>query len=252
MILISEFSHCNIRRKNDCIFIKVRNNFFTKLDAEMSLTGTKSKSRTVAVIVAHPDDETLWVGGTILKHPSWCWYIISLCRASDADRAPKFHKVVNILGAKGDMGDLDDGPDQEPLQKEVVQECILKLLPGKHFDLIITHDPSGEYTRHLRHEETSQAVINLWYNKRLFTKELWTFAYEDGGKKYLPKPKKNAYFYYELPAKIWQKKYQIITDIYGFNNNSFEAQTTPRAEAFWQFTLPEKALQWLNTGGNKT
>ncbi len=218
----------------------------------MSLTGTKSRSRTVAVIVAHPDDETLWVGGTILKHPSWRWYIISLCRAGDADRAPKFHKVINILGAKGDMGDLDDGPDQEPLPKKVVQECILKLLPDKHFDLIITHDPAGEYTRHLRHEETSEAVIDLWYRKRLFTKELWTFAYEDGGKKYIPKPIKNSYFYYDLPLKIWKKKYQIITEIYGFNKNSFEAQTTPRAEAFWQFTLPEKALQWLNTGGNKT
>ena len=195
----------------------------------MNNSGTKSKSRNVAVIVAHPDDETLWVGGTILKHPSWHWYIITLCRASDADRAPKFFKVLNILGAKGDMGDLDDGPDQKPLGIKIVQECIQKLLPDEHFDLIITHDPAGEYTRHLRHEETSQAVINLWYNKRLFTKKLWTFAYEDGG-----------------------KKYQILTDIYGFNNNSFESQTTPRAEAFWQFTLPGKALQWLNTGGNKT
>jgi LmbE family N-acetylglucosaminyl deacetylase len=222
------------------------------LDAEMSNSKTKSKSRSVAVIVAHPDDEILWTGGTILKHPSWHWYIITLCRASDTDRAPKFFKVLNILGAKGDMGDLDDGPDQEPLAKKVVQDCILKLLPEKHFDLVITHDLAGEYTSHLRHEEASRAVIDIWCSDRLFTKELWTFAYEDGGKKYLPKPKKNAYFYYELPAKIWQKKYQIITDIYGFNKNSFEAQTTPRAEAFWKFALPEKALQWINTGGNKT
>jgi len=218
----------------------------------MSNSGKKSKSRSVAVIVAHPDDEILWAGGTILKNPSWHWYIITLCRASDTDRAPKFFKVLDILGAKGDMGDLDDGPDQKPLGKKMVQECILKLLPDKYFDLIVTHDPAGEYTRHLRHEETSQAVLNLWYNSGISASELWTFAYEDGGKKYLPKPKKNAYFYYDLPEKIWQKKYQIITEIYGFNENSFEAQTTPRAEAFWQFTLPAKALQWLNTGGNKT
>ena len=25
------------------------------------------------MIVAHPDDETLWAGGTILKHPEWHW-----------------------------------------------------------------------------------------------------------------------------------------------------------------------------------
>lgn len=212
---------------------------------------TKSKNRTAAVIVAHPDDETLWAGGTILSHPSWNWHIISLCRASDADRAPKFHKVLELLGANGDMGDMDDGPDQEPLPEKVVRDWILKLLPANHFDLIISHDPSGEYTRHLRHEETARAVIDLWCNNRIFTDELWTFAYEDGEKKYLPKPIKNAYFYYELPEQIWKKKYQLITKIYGFKEDSFEAQTTPRAEAFWQFMLPEKARDWINKGGNK-
>jgi LmbE family N-acetylglucosaminyl deacetylase len=217
----------------------------------MSNQGTKSKSRTVAVIVAHPDDETLWSGGTILRHPSWNWYIISLCRAGDADRAPKFHKVLNILGAQGAMGDMDDGPEQKPLPGKVVRDWILKLLPDKHFDLVITHDPSGEYTRHVRHEETSGAVINLWCNNKISTGELWTFAYEDGEKKYLPEPIKNAYFYYDLPEKIWKKKYQIITEIYGFNKSSFEAQTTPRAEAFWQFLQPLQARDWIKKGGNK-
>lgn len=208
------------------------------------------KHKSVAVIVAHPDDETLWAGGTILKNPSWNWFIITLCRASDTDRAPKFFKVLKFLGAKGDMGDLDDGPDQYPLFDKDVQECILQLLPDKHFDLIITHDPAGEYTRHLRHEETSRAVINLWCDKKTLADEIWTFAYEDGKKKYLPKPIKNAYFYFKLPVEIWKKKYQIITELYGFNKNSFEAQTTPHAETFWKFTVPEQARQWINKGGN--
>lgn len=217
----------------------------------MNHSETKGKVRSVAVIVAHPDDETLWAGGTIMKHPSWKWYIITLCRASDNDRAPKFYKVLNMLGAKGGMGDMDDGPEQKPLEMKDIKDCIMGLLPDQYFDLIITHDPAGEYTSHLRHEETSAAVIHLWCSSRLFTRELWTFAYEDGGKKYLPKPIKNAYIYYNLPVSIWQKKYSIITDIYGFGKNSFEAETTPQAEAFWQFKIPEKAWQWLNKGGTK-
>jgi LmbE family N-acetylglucosaminyl deacetylase len=40
----------------------------------------KSKIRkSIAVIVAHPDDETLWAGGTILEHPSNDWFIVCLC-----------------------------------------------------------------------------------------------------------------------------------------------------------------------------
>ena len=116
--------------------------------------------------------------------------------------------------------------------------------------MVITHDPEGEYTRHLRHEETSRAVIDLWYKKKISAKELRTFAYEDGGKSYFPKPIKNADIFLELPENIWKKKYQIITETYGFEKNSFEAQTTPRAEAFWQFMSPDMARQWINKRGN--
>ena len=62
----------------------------------------------------------------------------------------------------------------------------------KHFDLIITHNPTGEYTRHIRHEEVSKAVIKLWHAGKISAGELWTFAYEDGNKKYYPKPVRKA------------------------------------------------------------
>lgn len=208
------------------------------------------KSTTVAVIVAHPDDETLWAGGTILMHPFWDWFIITLCRANDSERAPKFRRVLEIFSAKGDMGDLDDEHEQNPLDENLVKKTILELLPDRHFDVLITHDPAGEYTRHLRHEETSKAVINLWCDEKISAYELRTFAYEDGGKTYLPQPIKNANIFFELPKRTWQKKYQIITETYGFTENSFEAQTTPCAEAFWQFSSPDLARQWLNKGGN--
>ena len=73
------------------------------------------------VIVAHPDDETLWAGGTILMHPETRWTVVALCRRSDPDRAPKFRRVLELLGASGDMGDLDDGPEQTPLRPSDVE-----------------------------------------------------------------------------------------------------------------------------------
>ncbi len=209
----------------------------------------ENKSKTVAVIVAHPDDETLWAGGTILSHSSWKWFIVSLCRGSDNDRAPKFFKTLQILGSRGIMGDLDDGPDQMPLDENELEQTILKLLPPIHFDLIISHNPNGEYTKHVRHEETSKAVIKLWLAGKISADELWTFAYEDGGKEYYPRPVKTASFCHILTEQIWLKKYNIITETYGFKQTSFEAETTPHAEAFWQFTNPYSANKWLNNGG---
>ncbi len=147
------------------------------------------------------------------------------------------------------MGDLDDGSEQIPLEKEKVELAILDLLPQIHFDLIISHNPSGEYTRHLRHEEVSKAVIKLWYSERIFTDELWTFAYEDGKRKYYPQPEKDAAIYIKLTKQIWLKKYSLITETYGFEENSWEAKTTPKDEAFRQFTNSFTAVKWLNNGG---
>ncbi len=188
-----------------------------------------------AVIVAHPDDETLWAGGTILMHPESKWTIVTVCRKSDPDRAPKFFKAIEALNATGAMGDLDDGPDQAPLSSRDIQNTILELLPVGKFDLVITHGMWGEYTKHLRHEETGAAVFSLWNSERMPARNVWRFAYDDNDGKHLPKAKLDADMSTKLTDEIWQKKYEIITDIYGFSPDSFEAKTTPREEAFWCF-----------------
>jgi LmbE family N-acetylglucosaminyl deacetylase len=188
-----------------------------------------------AVVVAHPDDETLWSGGTILMNPESEWTVVTLCRKSDPDRAPRFFRAIEKLNATGAMGDLDDGPDQRPLSRRQVQHEILQNLPSNRYDLIITHGLNGEYTRHLRHEETAQAVMALWKTDRLSAGQIWRFAYQDNGRKYLPRAVEDADMHIRLPEEIWQRKYDIITDIYGFGPGSFEAGTTPREEAFWCF-----------------
>ena len=200
---------------------------------------TKAQSHThrwkynnCAVIVAHPDDETLWAGGIILMHPEIDWTILTLCRLSDPDRAPKFNKAMKVLGAEGIMGDLDDGPEQIPLDCHEVKDAISELLPSDDFDLILTHGSGGEYTRHRRHEEVGRAVMALLENENLFAKEIWRFAYEDGDGKYLPKAAKDADLKTKLSNEIWQQKHNIITKIYGFAPNSFEARATQRKEAF--------------------
>ena len=208
-----------------------------------------TNSKAVAVIVAHPDDETLWAGGTILSHPSWKWFILCLCRGNDNDRAPKFLKTLRILGSDGIMGDLDDSPEQNPLNENELDSTILQLLPPMHFDLIITHNPNGEYTRHVRHEETGKAVIKLWHKGNISANELWIFAYEDNNKKYYPRAMETATFHNILTKRIWLKKYRIITETYGFQKISFEAETTPKAESFWQFTNSYDAKKWLNNKG---
>lgn len=201
----------------------------------------------VAVIVAHPDDETLWAGGILLSHPGWNVFVLSLCRASDHDRAPKFARALKVLNAKGTMGDVDDGPLQQSLDEEDVQELIVDLLPVRQYDLVITHHPRGEYTRHLRHEETGKSVIKLWSKGNIATHQLWCFAYEDGGREYYPRAVEKDTLVFPLDKEIWERKYKLIRETYGFDKDSWEAHTTPTKESFWQFEHPHDAMQWLSS-----
>lgn len=206
------------------------------------MTGSRSRKR-VAVLVAHPDDETLWCGGIILRHPQWRWHVAALCRGRDPDRAPKFRRVLEHLGASGSIGDLDDGPDQLPQPPAVVEAALAALLPPQRFDLVLTHGPWGEYTRHRRHEECCRAAVNLMATVRSDACPIWMFAYEDGGRSYLPRVRPDADRRDRLPDSVWRRKRGILTDLYGFAPDTWEVQATPIEEGFWCFDSPAQARQ---------
>ena len=133
------------------------------------------------VIVAHPDDETVWMGGTILLHPDWNWTILSLCRAFDKDRAPKFGKACKKLGAKCAMSDLEDDHPEKKLKsldevKERIREMLKELKVGTDFSAIYTHGRNGEYG-HNRHKEVHRAVHELLAGNELRAGKVFFFAY---------------------------------------------------------------------------
>ena len=216
-----------------------------QLPSELVSPGIPPRPPRAAVIVAHPDDETLWCGGFLLRHRDWTWTILALCRASDMDRAWKFRKTLKHYGARGEIGDLDDGPEQRPLSDAVIREMIFDLLPEERFDLVLTHGPSGEYTHHLRHEECSRAVAGMWQAGLLRTGQLWMFAHEDDGGAHLPRPSPDADRNETLTADEWEEKRRILQESYGFAADSWEVRAAPREEAFHCFVRPVQALNHI-------
>jgi LmbE family N-acetylglucosaminyl deacetylase len=188
----------------------------------------------------------------MLAQPDWRWTVVTLCRRSDPDRAPKFERALKSLGATGAMGDMDDGPDQLPLDEHDVAMTLLSFLPQVKWDVLFTHSPFGEYTRHRRHEEVSRAVVSLWKRGELQAREVRMFAYEDGDRKYLPRAVERAHVVTPLDESLWRTKRTIITDIYGFAPGSWEARTTPRTEAFWRFAKPKDHDIWFKREGAKS
>jgi LmbE family N-acetylglucosaminyl deacetylase len=184
------------------------------------------------VVVSHPDDESIWMGGTILRHDGWEWRVLVLCRAGDPDREPRFHRAARELGVSEHISDLDDSPVLAPLSSDLVEirDRVLGL-PLREFDLIFTHGPAGEYTYHLRHGQAHEAVRNMIAGGDL-AGTLVTFAYEDCGGGCNPRPGKDADIRIELTAEEFARKRHILRDVYNFGPGSFEFEAAGPVEAF--------------------
>jgi LmbE family N-acetylglucosaminyl deacetylase len=185
------------------------------------------------VIVAHPDDETIWLSGTVMLNPKIDWTILCLCRASDPDRAPKYFRILKALGAKGSIEDLDD-LDRWPFQKHV-QECkrqIKKHTTGLEFDFVITHGTNGEYG-HRDHKSVHEAVYDLCQRGILKTSALLLLNYKKPNKKIpLLIPRTGSDMLIELPKKIYERKKQLMHEIYGFAIDGIDASYCTQVEAF--------------------
>lgn len=210
------------------------------------MDSTLDMKRIIGVVVAHPDDEILWVGGTLLLHPEWRIHVFTLCRGHDHDRAGKFFQVMHRLHAVGVMTDLDDGPEQTPLPETLVEMTLETMLANTHYDCLYTHGPRGEYTRHRRHEEVNRAITSLWLCGRIHTEQICFFAFDDAGGNHLPHARPDAHQITHLPPTIREEKFRIIHEIYGFSSDSWEAKTTPKVEACWCFDAIPCLETWIN------
>ncbi|MFH1224268.1 MAG: PIG-L family deacetylase [Candidatus Diapherotrites archaeon] len=186
-------------------------------------------------VVAHPDDETIWMGGTMLMHAGWKWAVLSLCRKDDADRAPRFAAACKLFGAKCAMSDLDDENIEKPLPTSQVKSRIKKMLLQKKlpraYDFIFTHGANGEYG-HKRHKEVARAVVEMVRTGDLKCKELWRFSYSRVEKPFMCVPKRGAPKKIALAAREARMKKYLITDVYSFSEASFEARSCSDAETF--------------------
>ena len=139
-----------------------------------SLESLKKSSKKALVIVAHPDDESLFMGGTIAQFKRWHWRILCV---TDCDwrynrrRRQELLKACRIYKRNGsDVKPFMLGAARQKSQfskTKIAQKLRNFIVESGPFDLIFTHNKIGDYehrTHKLIHSIVKESKLSNVYN----------------------------------------------------------------------------------------
>ena len=113
------------------------------------------------MIVAHPDDETLWGGANLFKDK---YFVVCLTNGFNLERANDFREILKFTNNGGIILNYPDLQDYIRDDWSEVRTGILKdlstILNYKYWEKIVTHGPDGT-TGHIHHIKTCEFVTNI-------------------------------------------------------------------------------------------
>ena len=113
------------------------------------------------MIVAHPDDETIWGGSHLLQGK---YLVVCLTNGDNKVRKEEFNAVIKETNSKGIILSYPDKTkgkrDNWKYCNKLINKDIEYLIKKKEWKRIITHNPKGEYG-HAHHKMTSKIVSRV-------------------------------------------------------------------------------------------
>lgn len=128
------------------------------------------------MIVAHPDDETLWGGGHLAGDD---YFVLCLTNGWNGIRSRDYYRALGAFNDKGiilSYPDLVDGKRSDwSNAKEGIMKDLQLILNYKKWNKVVTHNPEGEYG-HAHHKMTSSFTTQMWDKLVPKTGQLWYFG----------------------------------------------------------------------------
>lgn len=109
------------------------------------------------MIVAHPDDESIFGGGALISETGW--KVICITNGNDKIRSREFHRAMNFVGASYEIWDYPDEYEGTFDDDRIIEDLERKIESG-HFQCIVTHNLHGEYG-HSQHKALSRILHDM-------------------------------------------------------------------------------------------
>lgn len=148
-----------------------------KFNEQNNFLVSKAKTQIrAAIFTAHPDDETVWMGGTILSKNNWNWKIFIATHKAQDDRGREFTRAIEEYRVCVRNLDfefiqiMEDSQDENKICKDKDRyDNELNKISLNDYDVIFTHNIDGEYN-HCNHKilgeyfkDRRKNGFNVWH-----------------------------------------------------------------------------------------
>ena len=162
------------------------------------------------MIVAHPDDETIFGGGHLLKDK---YLVVCVTAGNDVIRSRELLKAMKATDDKCLMLGYPDKTmgkrDKWTNCKSDIKADLTKIINYKHWKTIVTHSPQGEYG-HIHHKMTNEIVTQIYNEVCDNDQTLYYFAHYYT-KEEIPAVEKGLV---ALDKKTFDEKYEYMHKVY--------------------------------------
>ncbi len=148
------------------------------------------------MIVAHPDDETIWGANHLLKGN---YTVLCITNGDNKNRKAEFEKAMIKTHSKGIILTY---PDKTNGKRNQWKTC-KKEIDSKDWNQIVTHNPNGEYG-HIHHKMISQFVTKILQKEDKMNRLMYFGQYTSRKNKQELKKEK------QMSKKEYKEKMQVI------------------------------------------
>jgi LmbE family N-acetylglucosaminyl deacetylase len=182
-----------------------------------------SKKKYNLLVVAHPDDESIFFAGLVLQKRTQPWRIICVtdgnADGNGAKRAADFAEACKLLKVK----DFEFLNFKDKFEQRLPLTELINFLQKENPHEIFTHGPVGEYG-HPHHQDVCFAVHQAFPKKKVFS-----FAYNCAPD-----------FTVQLTKKSYQLKCRILAEVYHSETQRFmNLVPATYTEGYCRFSMSE-------------